>query len=361
LDVYIEGGQENMKKTPVLLNKTLVIGTIILLLGICVNPSFGIIVERESNDPIVNGNTLYVGGSGPGNYTMIQDAINDASDGDRVFVFDDSSPYYENIVVNKSIIIQGENKNTTIIDGSNNGHGVNIIADDVTITGFTIQNCGTEEDIFTFTSGIFLSSNNTKITDNIIIHNKYAISNVIHFSAFPLYRDNIITNNHILYNYDGGIFLINISGFIISRNIISQTDEGIMLTGAIHTNISYNIITENGLGLLLVYSYNTMIYRNNISYNNIAFANFVTSAEKILQNNFIGNKKFSAVSNQRLLTNIWYYIYLKLIINVPIRRNVWKGNYWNEPRSLPYIIPGWFVLRIWIDWYPAKEPYDIEI
>ena len=39
------------------------------------------------------GNTLYVGGSGPKNYSTIQEAINDASDGDTVFVYDDSSPY----------------------------------------------------------------------------------------------------------------------------------------------------------------------------------------------------------------------------------------------------------------------------
>ena len=346
-----------MKKNPVLFKNTLVFGTIILLFGICANPSIGIKVEY--NNPITNGNTLYVGGTGPDNYTKIQEAIDDASDGDRVYVFDDSSPYYENIVVKKSIIIQGENKNTTIIDGSNNGHGVDIIADDVTITGFTIRNCGTEEEILTFTSGIFLSSNNTKIMDNIILQNKYAISNVIHFSSFPMYRDNIITNNHILNNYDGGLFLINISSFTISNNIISQTDEGIMLTGAIDTNISCNIITQNGLGMLLVYSYNIVVYRNNISYNRIAFANIVTTAVKILQNNFIGNEKFSAVSNQRFLTNIWYILYLKLILNVPIRRNVWNGNYWNEPRSLPYIIPGWFVFRFWVDWHPAKEPYDI--
>ena len=37
--------------------------------------------------PISNDNTLYVGGSGEGNYTKIQDAIDDASDGDIVFVY----------------------------------------------------------------------------------------------------------------------------------------------------------------------------------------------------------------------------------------------------------------------------------
>jgi hypothetical protein len=33
------------------------------------------------------GNILYVGGGGPGNYTKIQDAINNAINGDTIFVF----------------------------------------------------------------------------------------------------------------------------------------------------------------------------------------------------------------------------------------------------------------------------------
>jgi hypothetical protein len=38
--------------------------------------------------PVVvdNGNTLYVGGSGPNNYSKIQDAIDNASGRDTIFV-----------------------------------------------------------------------------------------------------------------------------------------------------------------------------------------------------------------------------------------------------------------------------------
>ena len=63
---------------------------------------------------------MYVGGSGPGNYTRIQSAIDYAFDGDTVFVYDDSSPYYENIEVKKSVYLIGENKDTTIINGGGN-------------------------------------------------------------------------------------------------------------------------------------------------------------------------------------------------------------------------------------------------
>ncbi|KAA0002007.1 MAG: hypothetical protein FE044_03675, partial [Thermoplasmata archaeon] len=84
------------------------------------------------------GNILYVGGSGPNNYTKIQGAINAASNGDTIFVY--SGTYYENVVIDKSIHLVGEDRNTTIIDGNHAGDVVNITADRVTMEGFTIRN-----------------------------------------------------------------------------------------------------------------------------------------------------------------------------------------------------------------------------
>jgi hypothetical protein len=56
----------------------------------------GIIVSTakdiEKSQTTSKGNWLYVGGSGPGNYTKIQDAIDNASNGDTVFVF--NGTYY---------------------------------------------------------------------------------------------------------------------------------------------------------------------------------------------------------------------------------------------------------------------------
>ena len=46
----------------------------------------------KENSSIKKRNISYVGGSGPGNYSKIQDAIENATKGDTVFVFDDSSP-----------------------------------------------------------------------------------------------------------------------------------------------------------------------------------------------------------------------------------------------------------------------------
>ncbi|UCD12997.1 MAG: hypothetical protein JSW60_05370, partial [Thermoplasmatales archaeon] len=64
----------------------------------------------------LTGNIFYVGDNGSGNYSSIQDAIDNASGGDTINVF--NGLYNENIILNKSINLVGENKDSTIINGS---------------------------------------------------------------------------------------------------------------------------------------------------------------------------------------------------------------------------------------------------
>jgi len=75
-----------------------------------------IIICFESYTVKAAGNTLYVGGNSPGNYTTIQSAINTANPGDTIFVY--SGTYYENVLVNKTLNLFGENKDITIINAS---------------------------------------------------------------------------------------------------------------------------------------------------------------------------------------------------------------------------------------------------
>ena len=122
--------------------KCLAVGIILLFVGTCIIPAIAQDIEKSSS-PTSRGNWLYVGGSGPGNYTRIQDAINASSDGDTVFVY--NGTYYENVVVDKSINLIGEDKNITIIDGNGSRDVILLtrFSEGVTINGFTIQNSGT--------------------------------------------------------------------------------------------------------------------------------------------------------------------------------------------------------------------------
>ena len=83
--------------------------------------------EIETDEATLNGRILYVGGTGPNNYTKIQDAINDAKDGYLIYVY--PGYYNESIVINKSISLVGIGEEKPVIDGKGNRSAVKIIAD----------------------------------------------------------------------------------------------------------------------------------------------------------------------------------------------------------------------------------------
>jgi pectin methylesterase-like acyl-CoA thioesterase len=116
--------------------KELSIGLILVLIGTSVFPITAQNVEKPSQ-PTSTGNWLYVGGNGPGNYTKIQDAINDSSDGDTIFVY--SGLYTETIVIPTAIRLIGESKNTTRITAKNLLYEalISLSSSNVTISGFT--------------------------------------------------------------------------------------------------------------------------------------------------------------------------------------------------------------------------------
>ena len=204
----------------------------------------------------VSANILYVGGLGPGNFTYIQDAINAAKDGDIVYVYSDR--YYENIYINKTINLIGEDKNSTIIDAGGVAQGVDIVADWVNVSGFTVINGQTD--------GIQLHG-----VRNCMIFNNIVSSN----SKFGIFLSNSswnnIIGNTVLNNYMGIALLSSIWNNITGNNV-SNNDYGISLSshmnnGSNWNNIIGNTALDNGDGIYIHQSVNNNIMNNNASSN----------------------------------------------------------------------------------------------
>ncbi|MCK5261176.1 MAG: right-handed parallel beta-helix repeat-containing protein [Thermoplasmatales archaeon] len=244
------------------IKKALAVIVIVLFISVSVIPSSGTNIIEKSSTMSFDGNTLYVGGSGPGNYTKIQDAINDSSDGDMVFVF--NGTYVENLVVDKSIDLIGEDKNSTVIDGNGVDDVVYVSADEVNVTGFTVQNSGyvacavfdlngTLVDIF-YDSGLEIRSNSNSVFGNIIagyIFIKKSSDNSIFCNkifSMVLFNssNNVISNNNVSDNFIGISLYYSISNRIIENNIYSNDKYGLSLNYSSNNNkIYHNNFIEN--------------------------------------------------------------------------------------------------------------------
>jgi len=123
-------------------------------------------------DSMTSPHILYVGGHGPGNYSSIQAAIDNASNGDIVFVYSESSPYLENVIVNKPLQIRGENSTSTMISASH-GTVMHIVSDNVLISGFSMTTTGHVYKVLEI--GIDVTGHNTIIRNVSITHTEFGI------------------------------------------------------------------------------------------------------------------------------------------------------------------------------------------
>ncbi len=181
-----------------MMKKVICIFVCMLLICTILPVSGTVLMERTSISTSL-GNTLYVGGSGPGNYSTIQKAIDNATDGDTVFVYDDSSPYTESIGVNKSINLIGENRETTVIEG----HIDVVFTSWVNISEFTIQ------------SGLYIiDCNNIIITGNRITDDDpfFSMGILLFYTSNIIIRFNTIRNNRF------GLLLLDCKDSIIEKN-----------------------------------------------------------------------------------------------------------------------------------------------
>ena len=373
----------------------------VIFISCSVSAGFNNSFKRQSVT-LLSGDVFYVGGNGSNNYTRIQDAIDNASSGDTIFVFDDSSPYHENIIINKSIFLIGEDKNLVVIDGDFKDMVITITTDDVFVSGFTMIHPHTSHNDWDSALVDIISSENVTIKDSIMhqyevhygannagiilrnssycfIQNNTVITEPDTMKAYgivllPSSNFNNISGNEIN-NYVGGVLIWSSSDNVIYMNYIHHNLDSIWINFGNNNTIINNIVNFNaGEGIRIDDGYNNVIFRNiisdngeggdiqrgigliggsdnYISYNQISNNNpsgiFLLSPNNIITQNNISNNKIGVFFYTSYKN---YIIKNNFILNkkngyfdrfISIRdRMIWNENYWNRPRFMPYPIFG---------------------
>ena len=264
------------------------------------------------------------------NYTTIQKAIDapETSIGDVIFV--EEGIYYEHVTLNKSLTIIGENRNRTTIDGTENGTVLYVTADKVKISNFTIQNSGSSTSY-----GIELVAENCTVSGNTIRENGNGI--LIMQSSRVVITENTISENELY-----GIWMGKSSNNMIDRNDI--TNNGITgIESALSTdnivnanNISYN----DWFGIEFYYCNNTVFSKNTIMNNKVdGICLGASHANKIIGNNIGKNShgvSLSLSNGNTIFHNNFIQNRMLQARSISAQDNTWDnghpsgGNYWSN-------------------------------
>jgi parallel beta-helix repeat protein len=308
-----------------------------------------------------------VNGSGGADCTSIQEAINNAKDGDTILVH--SGVYYENVVVDKLVTLMGIGQ--PVVDAGEKGDAIRLTADGITLAGFNATTYG-----WWGTTVIKVTSNNNSILNNTCFNrgfdeNLWAYSiDLTNSSNNSLSNNNCtcislqnsnnnhISNNTCSNNRRGGISIRYSNNNKLIGNAL--VESGLVIWGDSVSNYTQEIDTSNTVNgkpvyyrkdasggriaddagqVILVNCTNVTVENQNINNAsvgiNIAFSHCITIRNNTCSYNRAGgislmNSSNCSISDNICSNNNYVYggegIYLRYSSNNSISRNICSNN-----------------------------------
>lgn len=308
--------------------------------------------------------TIYVGRT-HADYSTIQRAINAATNGATIIIKNGS--YNELIVINKTITLIGEDKNTTIIH-----FNPDYQMSQVPILNISANNCSIEN------LQITLSNNSGSSIGILLINSKFNTieNNIITNVAEGIYSFNSKYNtieNNIITNVTNGIKIVSSESNTIINNEIKNNQIGIMTSRSMNNVISHNIFSNNTRYNIIL---QTSSDDNNISFNiisNSPYGIYIQASQlnnvykNCVQNNQIGlypccGTQLNYFYNNTLINNSAKNAGEKTGLNIWYNNQTGTGNYWDDYNGsdknqdgigdTPYMIDG----SVNQDIYPLMIP-----
>jgi parallel beta-helix repeat protein len=283
--------------------------------------------------------TLTVDITGSGDYTSIQAAVNNASDGDTIIVY--QGTYTENVNVNKelTIVSESDNPEDTIIQAEDStDHVFEVTASNVTINGFSIKgtnyagkagivlfravNCSINNN--NLSNNVFgirlIDSSNNKLNSNIASGNTNAGIALVYLSSNNELKDNTASGNA-----GTGINLDESNGNKLINNEVSNNGAGIILVDSNNNKLTNNKISSNGrFGIGLSYSDNNLITTNTVLDTTYPGIYFRSSNDNLIYDNYFENIDNAYDTG----SNIWNIT--KTAGENIIGGDYLGGNYWSD-------------------------------
>jgi parallel beta-helix repeat protein len=253
---------------------------------------------------VASGN-ITVGNNGK-DFKSIQEATNNATDGDVIQVY--PGTYTENVYIDREVTIvsySGNPEDTVVTVEKNNKHVFTVNADNVTINGFKITGAVTDEYGEDMAGVYFYNKSGIAILNNNITENNIGISAVYA-------NNNVIKKNTLIRNTLNGIFLWSSNNNLLINNIVkSAKNEGIFLfEGGYANSLIGNSVSGANTRIEQYSDYNQ--YSDNTLIDNTATGNtdgfLLVRADNFTFKNNTANSNhedgiFFAISKNNLLAN----------------------------------------------------------
>lgn len=185
-------------------------------------------------------------------YNHIQDAVDNAKDGETVYVF--NGVYNESVVVNKTLTLMGQNRTETIVDGMNLETVFCVTGERVVVKNFTIRNSGG----YKGDSAIKINTDHNIVANCIIYRARTGV--YINKTGCNLIKD------CVFYTNGEAVLMESSSDDVVDGCLFSHNALGLHLRKTRNVSVSNIFVNNNGVG---VYTEDSL----NVNINHSAFYN----------------------------------------------------------------------------------------
>lgn len=274
--------------------------------------------------PSRNGSTIIVDDDPGQAHQSIQNAIDNATEGDTIRIW--AGTYNEKVKINKTLTVIGNGSADTIINGDGSGDVVNITANWVNVSHIKVTNSGTEW----VEGGIRVYyADRVKINDTECSNNQNQGIEVGYSDWITIENNSLFDNTHCgIHTYDShyirfqnntctdngfaGIYPEKSMRLILSNNTCESSDMGgIYMVFSRYSFVKNNTCTDSWYGIYLADTDDTLVFGNNASSNrrnSIAqgIHLYRSNRNEIFNNSIISNRHYGILLSDSEDCRIYY-------------------------------------------------------